>query len=130
MVRIMADEGTRPSRAAPKGETALDSFDYLHVRLLPSRFRDQVEQARDLYGTIPNDDILKGFRAEAGLPAPGAGMKGWCQSNSAVIFGQLMSGMIRLGRATGDRALIDKAIALYDGWAETLHADGNARDRK
>jgi uncharacterized protein len=129
MVSIMAAEAERSSGVAPKGKTALHPFDYMNVRLSPSRFRDQVEQARSLYGAIPNDDILKGFRREAGLSAPGAGMKGWCQSTSAVIFGQLMSGMIRLGRATGDRRLIDKAIALYDGWAETLAADGNARMR-
>src|SRR5271170_3559978 len=98
MVRIMAAEAAQQSRVAPKGETELHPFDYLHVRLLPSRFHDQVEQARGLYGAIPNDDILKGFRREAGLSAPGAGMKGWCKSTSAVIFGQLISGMIRLGQ--------------------------------
>ena len=47
--------------------------------LLPSRFHDQVEQAREVYGALPNDDILKGFRREAGLPAPGDGMNGWCK---------------------------------------------------
>ena len=115
--------------ASPKGRAVLQSFDYEHVRLLPSRFLAQVEQARALYGAIPNDDILKGFRRQAGLPAPGEDMKGWCKASSAVIFGQLLSGMVRLGRATGDRALIDKAIALYEGWAATLAPDGNARMR-
>jgi DUF1680 family protein len=113
----------------PKGKVVLQAFDYRDVKLLPSRLLDQVEQARALYGSIPNDDILKGFRAEAGLPAPGAGMKGWCKTTSSVVFGQLVSGMVRLGRAMGDQALIDKAIALYEGWAATLPADGNARMR-
>ena len=56
-------------------------------------------------------------------------MKGWCNSTSAVIFGQLVSGMVRLGRATRDGALIDKANALFEGWRETLPPDGNARMR-
>lgn len=129
MVKAMDTSVATKKETAPKGKTVLQAFDYEHVRLLPSRFLDQVNQARALYGGIPNDDILKGFRREAGLPAPGVGMKGWCKSTSAVIFGQLVSGMVRLGRATGDRALIDKAIALHEGWLETLPPDGNARMR-
>ena len=76
---------------------------------------------------MPNDDILKGFRREAGLPAPGNDMRGWCAKTSAVIFGQLLSGMARLSRATGDDALRDKAIALFEGWRETIGPDGDAR---
>ena len=116
-------------KVAAKAPIALETFDYSDVRLLPGRFLDQVNQARALYGSIPNDDILKGFRRQAGLPAPGEGMKGWCKSTSAVIFGQLISGMVRLGKATGDQRLIDKATALLDGWVETMPADGNARMR-
>src|SRR5262245_21161252 len=112
-----------------KGRRVLEPFDYRNVRLLPGRFLNQVEQARELYGSLSNDDILKGFRREAGLAAPGHGMKGWCQSTSAVILGQLMSGMVRLGRASDDDRLTDKAIALYQGWSETLAPDGNARMR-
>jgi hypothetical protein len=89
----------------------------------------QVGQARQFYSSISNDDILKGFRHEAGQLAPGDGMKGWCKSTSAVIFGQLISGMVRLGRATDYGALIEKANALFEGWFETLPPDGNARMR-
>ena len=106
--------------ARPKGRAVLQSFDYEHVRLLPSRFLAQVEQARELYGRSPTTTSSRAFAAQAGLPAPGEDMKGWCKASSAVIFGQLLSGMVRLGRATGDRALIDKAIALYEGWSQTL----------
>ena len=113
----------------PRGKTVLKAFDYQDVRLLPGMLLAQVEQARQLYSSISNDDILKGFRREAGRPAPGDGMKGWCKSTSAVIFGQLISGMVRLGRATDDGALIDKAITLFEGWLETLPPDGNARMR-
>src|SRR5262249_38951656 len=98
----------------------LETFEYDGVRLLPSRFKDQVDRACEVYRAIPNDDILKGFRRNAGLPAPGNGMRGWCTETSSVIFGQLLSGMARMSRATGDRALRDKALALLDGWTETL----------
>ena len=126
MAKLSGGEPGRGIRV--KGKTALKPFDYQNVRLLPGRFLAQVEHARELYGSLSNDDILAGFRREAGLPASG-GMKGWCATTSAVIFGQLMSGMVRLGRATGDDQLINKAIALYEGWSITLPPDGNARMR-
>ena len=119
----------REPEAQAKGRMVLETFDHEGVRLLPSRFLDQVDGARRVYGAVPDDDILKGFRRAAGLPAPGTDMRGWCTQTSAVIFGQLMSGMARLGRATGDTQLTDKAIRLFQGWRATLAPDGNARMR-
>ena len=107
----------------------LQPFDYDGVRLLPSRFRAQVERACEVYGAIPNDNILKGFRRDAGLPAPGQDMGGWCAQTSAVIFGQVLSGMARMSRATGEQALREKAAALLEGWADTLRSDGDAQMR-
>ena len=112
-----------------KGKAIIESFDYDGVRLLPGRLETQVSRARDVYAAIPNDSILKGFRRESGLPAPGEDMRGWCKTRSAVIFGQLLSGLARMGRATGDHSLWDKAEALLAGWRETLPADGNFRLR-
>src|SRR5215207_2732064 len=77
----------------------LHTFDYDGVTLLPSHFQEQMLRAREVYFGVSNDDILKGFRREAGLPAPGNDMRGWCSKTSAVIFGQLLSGMSRLSRA-------------------------------
>src|SRR5690242_2468618 len=107
----------------------LQPFEYDGVRLLPSRFKEQVDRARKVYGAIPNDDILKGFRRNAGLPAPGNDMRGWCSQTSSVIFGQLLSGMARMSRATGDQSLREKAAALLEGWTKTLSADGDVRLR-
>jgi uncharacterized protein len=112
--------------AAPR---VLETFEYQGVRLLPSRFQSQMERAREVYGAIPNDDIMKGFRRAAGVSAPGNDLKGWCSKTSAVIFGQLLSGMARLGRATGDDELLAKAATLLAGWTALLGADGNARMR-
>ena len=123
--------------AAPSGRNAdatrstvepvLHPFDYDGVALLSGRFQEQVARARDVYFGVPNDDILKGFRRQAGLAAPGDDMRGWCAETSAVIFGQLLSGMARLARATGDQALRDKAVALCEGWQATIGPDGDAR---
>src|SRR5262245_18610645 len=97
----------RQQSVAPRATIKLEPFDYDGVRLLPGRLHDQVLQARRVSGDLPNDDILKGFRHQSGLPAPGNDMRGWCRNTSVGIFGQLLSGMARLGRATGDRALWD-----------------------
>jgi DUF1680 family protein len=123
------DRGFETEQLRSKAPEVLQTFDYEGVRLLPGPFLAQVDRAREVYGSIPIDDILKGFRSAAGIAAPGAGMRGWCSSTSAVIFGQLISGMARLGKATGSSALTQKAIALFEGWRETLPDDGNARMR-
>ena len=114
---------------APRGKTVLEPFKYAGVRLLPGRMLTQVDGARAIYGAIPNDDILKGFRREADLPSPGNDMGGWCSKTSAVIFGQLLSGMARMGCATGDGTLIEKGVQLMEGWAQTLPSDGDSRMR-
>ena len=108
------------NEVAPKAPGLLEPFDYQGVTLLPGPFRDQAERAAEVYGGLPDDDILKGFREAAGLPAPGQGMRGWCRSSSSTIFGQLLSGLVRLGKASGERALTDKAVRLFEGWRATL----------
>jgi uncharacterized protein len=108
-----------------RSRIALEPFDYDGVRLLPGRFSDQAARARHVYHGIPNDDLLKGFREAAGRPAPGRHLGGWCQKSSAVIFGQVLSGLARMGRATGDRALLDKAVTLFEGWRETIGPAGD-----
>jgi hypothetical protein len=82
--------------------------------------------ARDFYFGLTNDNILHGFRAEAGLPAPGDNpVRGWGINQTAgAIFGQWLSGMARLSRATGDGDLHQKAIDLLGGWVRTLPSSG------
>lgn len=116
-------------RQEAMGRTVLLPFDYDGVRLLPSRFLDQLERTKAVYGAVPNDDILKGFRRAAGQPAPGNDMGGWCKNTSGGIFGQLLSGMVRMSRATGEPDLRDKALALFAGWRETIGPDGDVRMR-
>ncbi len=105
----------------------LHSFEYRGVRLLESRFQEQVQNTRSLYFGMSEDDILKGFRRDAGLPAPGNDMRGWCRHDCGSTFGQWISGMARLSCATGDAALREKAIRLTTEWEKTLGPDGNPR---
>jgi DUF1680 family protein len=112
--------------AAPSaGRNLIEAFDYQGVRLRESRWRQQVETARDFYLGLPDDDILHGFRAAAGRPAPGKPLGGWCKEDSSMIFGQWLSGMARLYRATGDTAIRDKAARLMTEWARTVKPDGD-----
>ncbi len=115
------------STAAKLSPAKLEPFDYQDVRLLPSRWQSQVQAGRDFYFGLENDDILHGFRAASGRSAPGKPLGGWCGIDSSTVFGQWLSGMSRLSRATGDSALRDKAISLFEGWADTLSPDGDAR---
>ena len=69
----------------------LEPFNYGGVSLLDGMFKNQYTQTRDYYFNIANDDILKGFRQQTGLPVPDKHMGGWCSKSSEVVFGQLLS---------------------------------------
>jgi len=109
------------------GRGRIQTFNYDGVRLLPSRWQAQYQRARDFYVNVSNDDILQGFRAAAGLPAPGKPLGGWAEKDSGVIFGQWLSGMSRMYRATGDTEMRDKASYLLTEFAKTVPPDGNCR---
>ena len=113
-------------RAVAGAPAKLEPFDYEGVRLLPGRWQSQVQAGRDFYFSVRDDDILHGFRAAAGRTAPGKPLGGWCGIDSSTVFGQWLSGMSRLSAATGDAALRDKAIGLFEGWVKTLPPDGDA----
>jgi hypothetical protein len=98
----------------------LEPFNYGGVRLLDGMLKTQYQQMRDYYFNVPDDDILKGFRRQAGLPAPGRDLGGWCSENSYVVFGQWLSGMARMYKATGDAAMLDKAQHLLREWSKTI----------
>jgi len=103
----------------------LEPFDYRGVRLGESPWKAQYQVTRDYYAGISEDDILKGFRAAVGLPAPGRTLGGWCERNSATVFGQWLSGMARMYRATGDAAMREKAVRLVTEFARTVKSDGD-----
>jgi DUF1680 family protein len=109
-----------------RGARALQSFDYRGVTLDGGRAREQLDQVRRYYLNIPNDDLLKGFRARAGRPAPGTDLGGWYSADIFHVFGQVLSGLARLCAATGDEACREKADALLAEWAACIAPDGYA----
>ncbi len=122
-----ASRGPRAAWAEESGLPAksfMKPFDYHGVVLLEGMFKTQYDAARNYYYGIPNDDILKGFRERAGLPAPGQDMGGWAQRDSSGVFGHWLTAMSRMFKATGDVQMKEKAVALMHGWAQTVQADG------
>lgn len=114
-----------PATAPPK--LVIEPFNYEGVRLLPSRWQKQYEAARDFWLALPEDDILHGYRLAAGMAAPGKPLGGWCARTSDTVFGQWLSGMSRLAKATGDTAVRDKATRLFTEWSKTIGPDGDCR---
>jgi hypothetical protein len=122
--RVLNEQGAT-SMPIP-GRARIEAFDYHGVRLRPSRWKEQCDAAREFYSALSNDDILHGHRQDAGLPSPGAPLGGWCGRNSNTVFGQWLSGMARMYRATGDSRMRDKAVALVTEWTKTVKPDGDA----
>jgi hypothetical protein len=81
---------------------------------------DRVADAAETYTSIEVDDMLKGFRRKAGLPSPGADMKGWASETTEATFGQWVSGLARLSAVLRDGALANRVGELVDGYAETI----------
>lgn len=121
--------GARAQSAGSSSRLRLETFNYQGVKLRESRWQQQYQAARDYYFAVSDDDILQGFRSAAGLPAPGKPLGGWCARDSSTVFGQWLSGMSRVYRATGDTAMRDKAVYLMTEWAKTVGPDGNCRMR-
>jgi DUF1680 family protein len=115
-----------PAQAAPRaGIVRLEAFDYDGVTLRPSRWKRQYDAARTFYLGLSDDDILHGYRAAAGLAAPGRPLGGWCGKDSNIVFGQWLSGMSRMYRATNDTAMGDKALRLFSEWTKTVKPTGD-----
>jgi hypothetical protein len=118
----------------------IEPFDYSGVRLLDGMLKTQYEGARDFYLDIPNDNLLLGFRRRAGLAAAGSPLIGWyggapsgpASPNAPVIsgedtynaFGQYVSGMARMAKATNDALMREKVSILIAEWAKTIEPDG------
>ena len=83
----------------------MEPFDYKGVSLDGGPLRRQFDEIRAYYLRIPNDDLLKGFRLRANMPAPGADLGGWYTRDIFHIFGQILSGLSRMYAATGDPAV-------------------------
>ena len=108
----------------PGGRRVVEPFDYRGITLGASPLKAQVDEVRQFYLAIPDDGLLKGFRARAGRPAPGNDLGGWYSSDTFLVFGQIVSGLARLYGGTGDPACRDKANRLVAEWAKCIEPDG------
>jgi DUF1680 family protein len=124
-----------PLLAQASAKPKLQPFNYSGVRLGPGMLRDQFLYARDLFLKIPNDSFLIGFRKRAGIPAPGTPLTGWYDGDprrpglfgagdTYNAFGQYLSGMARMGKASGHAPTLDKASELMEEWAKAIDPDG------
>lgn len=116
--------GTLAAAPVSKGQRILEPFDYHGVLLNDGELKRQFDEVRSYYLRISNDDLLKGFRLRAGLPAPGIDLGGWYTADVGHIFGQLISGFSRMYAATGDVRCRDKVNALLAEWARCIESDG------
>ena len=135
---LQASQPTTPTGRADSpsvSKTLLEPFNYDGVHLLDGMLKKQYSMGRDYFFDIPDDDILKGFRRRAGLQAPGKDLGGWISGDPNVIawwsggdvsgtFGQWLSGMARMSKATGDEAIGRKATHLMLEWAKAIEPDG------
>ena len=64
---LLAQAAQEPAGSNSSTHVALQPFDYQGVRLLKSRWQQQVQTARDYYYALTDDDILHGFRAGRGI---------------------------------------------------------------
>jgi DUF1680 family protein len=110
-------------------------FAYGDVELLDSPLKRQFEYHHNLFLNLDEDRLLKVFRQQAGMPAPGEDMGGWydltgfdLQHNNfhgfvpGHSFGQYVSALARSYAATGSEPTRAKVQRLVKGYAETLDA--------
>ncbi len=124
-----------PLRAAPPSATTLSEFDYGKVQLTGGPLKAHYDRIHATYLALDNDRLLKVYRQRAGMPAPGADMGGWYDADGFVpghSLGQYISGLARIGAATGDVACHAKAGELVEGFAaafdrsKSIYAGPNA----
>ncbi|MDE2260913.1 MAG: glycoside hydrolase family 127 protein [Gammaproteobacteria bacterium] len=119
------------AKMARRGQTPLAGarlrdFAYGSVELTGGPLKSQFDFIHAHYLALDNDRLLKVYRQHAGLAAPGLDMGGWYGEGGFIpghSLGQYISGLARLGRATGDAACHQKVTALIDGFAATLAAN-------
>ncbi|HEX5052974.1 MAG TPA: beta-L-arabinofuranosidase domain-containing protein [Planctomycetota bacterium] len=124
-LRAQAAQSPLPIVARPPATAVqrLEPLGLRNVSLDGGTLRAAADRARAFWLRVPNDDLLMGFRARAGLPAPGADLGGWYSNDVFHVFGQCLSALARFG-ASGDDACREKLAALVHGFAACIADDG------
>ena len=116
------------TQVVKRGEDVVHEFPYGAVKLTGGKIKQQFDHIHAHYLALDNDRVLKVFRENAGLPAPGPNMGGWYDQDGFVpglTLGQYISGLARLGAATGDKDCHAKVAALVDGFGKAFVAASN-----
>jgi uncharacterized protein len=113
----------------------LANFAYGDVELLASPLKEQFEYHHNLFLNLDDDRLLKVFRQQAGMPAPGEDMGGWYDLTGFDLqrndfhgfvpghsFGQYVSALARSYAATGSQPTQAKVQRLVKGYGETIDA--------
>jgi hypothetical protein len=120
----LAGAAAAQQRPAAALTPVLETFDFAGVTIDDGLLRRCLDETREFYLRIPDDDLLRPFRLRKGLPAPGAVLGGWYGNDVFHPFGQIVSGLARLGAATRDAACGSKVRALVHGFGECIDDDG------
>jgi hypothetical protein len=112
-----------PALAAPAGREVMREFAYGEVALTGGPLKAHYDRIHAHYLALDDDRLLKVYRQRAGMPAPGKDMGGWYDGDGFVpghTLGQYISGLARIGAATGDPACRAKVRALVDGFGDAF----------
>ncbi|MHB0998373.1 MAG: beta-L-arabinofuranosidase domain-containing protein [Armatimonadota bacterium] len=121
---FMIPSANSVSSSEVKPRMVISPFDYKGVTLNDGNFKSQFDEIKKYYLNIPNEDLLKGFRQRAGLPAPGNDLGGWYTQGTFHVFGQIISGLSRIYAATGDPECKSKVDTLIHEWGKCIREDG------
>ena len=105
------------------GREVMRVFPYGAVTLTGGPIKQHFDRIHAHFLALDNDRLLKVFRERAGLPAPGPDMVAGTDTNGFVpglTIGQYISGLARLGAATGDTAAHAKVARLVSGFGEFI----------
>ncbi|MDR3793455.1 MAG: glycoside hydrolase family 127 protein [Terracidiphilus sp.] len=111
------------ARAASAPVQSFEEFPLGAVQLTGGPLKQQYDRTHATYLALDSGRLLKVYRQRAGLPAPDADMGGWYDAGGFVpghTLGQYISGLARIGKATGDQACHEKVHQLVEGFATTL----------
>ncbi len=117
-----------PDRQGARGPEVVREFAYADVALTGGPLKQHFDRVHASYLALDNDRLLKVYRQRAGLPAPGRDMGGWYDADGFVpghTLGQYISGLARIGAATGDQACHHKAGDLVQGFAAAFARSNN-----
>ncbi len=94
----------------------LKDMKHEQVMLEESHWKEQRKTLLDTYLSIDTGEYLHYFRKLAQMDDDYDGLVGWYGRNAST-FGQILSALARLSKATGEKRVADKAMELIEGWA-------------